>query len=142
MTIGTLTKIRSEKRAINPGWSNLKPAKKGEIRNPKGRPKKEISITSKVKELLETEVDKIARRAVDELVKPKGKYPTGLFCEILNRTEGRVPGDIPPWLNDNRTINILVMDGSTKDLLGKVSERTGKLIEGGVRPTNEEKDDA
>ena len=114
--------------------------KPGNKANPHGRPKKEISITSKVKELLEVEVTAIAQRVVKELKEPMGKYPTGLFCEVLNRVEGRVPGDIPPWLNDNRTINILVMDGTTKNLISKVSERTGKLIEGSVQPKSEESD--
>lgn len=115
---------------------HLKPYqfKPGNNANPHGRPKKEISITSKVKELLEHEVDAVARRVVDELKKPFGKYPTGLFCEVLNRVEGRVPGDMPVGFNDNRTTNIIVLDGSTKELIGKIHERTGKLIEGSVQP--------
>ena len=114
---------------------HLKPYqfKPGNNANPKGRPKKEISITSKVKELLEVEVENIARRAVDELLKPKGKYPTGLFCEILNRTEGRVPGDMPLGYQDNRQYNFIVQSEESRkkvDLLLK-GERPVQLLRGG-----------
>jgi len=121
MTTSELTIKTPEKRKAE----HLKPYqfKPGNNANPKGRPKKEISITSKVKKLLEVEVDKVARRAVDELIKPKGKYPTGLFCEVLNRVEGRVPGDIPPGYLDNRSINIIVSSDKAKELTENVSKR-------------------
>ncbi len=32
------------KKRENKGWANLRPAKKGEVRNPHGRPKKELHI--------------------------------------------------------------------------------------------------
>jgi len=36
----------------NKGWDNLKPAKKGESRNPKGRPKKDVCIPDILRDLL------------------------------------------------------------------------------------------
>ena len=124
MTTETAVKTLSKRRGEHLKPYQFKPGNKA---NPHGRPKKEISITSKVKELLEVEVDKIARRAVDELVNPRGKYPTGLLCEVLNRVEGRVPGDLPPGFNDNRVINIIVSSDKAKELTEGVSKR---FIEG------------
>ena len=140
MTTEIVSKLR-KRHEMNPNsLKNLVPVKPGQVLNPHGRPKKEISITSKVKELLEHEVDAVAKRVINELKKPHGKYPTGLFCEVLNRIEGRVPGELPPGWNDNRVFNIVVLDSATKELINKIKERTGRIATGNYESagTNEE----
>jgi len=47
----------------------------------------------------------------------------------LNKMDG-VYQAIPPGLQDNRVVNIFVVDKETKNLMSQVKERTGKLIEG------------
>jgi hypothetical protein len=82
---------------------NLKPAKKGEVRNPKGRPTKRVSLTDNLKdELLKiprevtvngvkvrndyTNAELIAKAWVRKMVRGDGT----LIREALERLEGRV----------------------------------------------------
>jgi len=70
-----------------------------------------------------------------------GKYPVqvtklGLMnkiaaIDLLNKMD-KIYSDVSLVNQDNRTINIIVMDQRTKDLMARVHERTGKLIEGEV----------
>jgi len=79
----------------NKGWDNLKPAKKGEVRNPKGRPKKEICIPDILRRLLsepsdfsnnkETNLEVICRVAINQA--QKGDKDARSW--IADRTEGR-----------------------------------------------------
>ena len=55
--------------------------------------------------------------------------------EVWDRVEGKVPGDQPPAVNqDNRVLNIYVMDEKTKDLIAQVKDRARKLIVGEPPP--------
>jgi len=40
-----------QKKGRNKGWDNLRPAKPGECRNPKGRPRKELCIPDILREI-------------------------------------------------------------------------------------------
>lgn len=51
--------------------------------------------------------------------------------DLLNKMD-KIYSDVSLVNQDNRTINIIVMDQRTKDLMARVHERTGKLIEGEV----------
>ena len=64
----------------------------------------------------------MARRAL-ELA---GENPT-YYRELLNRVEGKVGYPEKPLIQDNRTLNILVIDEETKDLINRVGERTRQL---------------
>ena len=48
--------------------------------------------------------------------------------DALNKME-RIYADTPPAVA-NQTINIMVVDRETKDMLGRVKERTGELVRG------------
>ena len=52
----------------------------------------------------------------------------GAMSNLQDRHEGKLQ-DRPPQGNDNRVVNIFVIDGETKELINKVKERTGKLID-------------
>lgn len=74
--------------------ANLKPVKPGEVKNPAGRPPKELCITSILREKLHEPCDKdpsvtwaewLARRAL-ELAGENAAY----YKELLDRTEGKV----------------------------------------------------
>ncbi len=49
--------------------------------------------------------------------------------EVMNKME-RIYSDAQPANNDNRVMNIFVVDAEAKDLIAQVKERTQKLIEG------------
>lgn len=79
--------------------------KKGESGNLKGRPRKDICITSKVKELLlkdagdgKTYADLVAEVIVDGITDSAGNLKHGinvsLVRELLDRVEGKVPQPI------------------------------------------------
>ena len=77
--------------------ANLKPIKPGEVRNPTGRPIKDISILSRVKELLEQEPipgksnAQLVAEALVELAKSKGaRGQVAALLELFNRTDGKV----------------------------------------------------
>lgn len=67
--------------------------KPGESGNPAGRPPKPLSITSKIKEYLERDIDEIARVAVAQLKQP-GKEYVALLKEVLDRVEGKVASEV------------------------------------------------
>ena len=47
--------------------------------------------------------------------------------DLLNKMDG-VYNEQPVINQDNRTMNIIVLDGETKDLISQVKDRTGKLL--------------
>ena len=85
----------------NKGWDNLKPCKKGEVRNPKGRPPKDRSLTEALKEIapqiLEINIGgkkNTTKTAIQLLA--LGMYLKGIkgdasmAREIADRVEGKV----------------------------------------------------
>lgn len=88
-----------EKRRYNKGWDNLKAhqIKPGEVRNPKGRPKKELCLTSLVKEELE-EILKTqggnmtyARAFAKAWVRKAIQGHQTAMNQLLDRIDGKVP---------------------------------------------------
>ena len=51
------------------------------------------------------------------------------FKEVWDRVDGRLQDILPSVSIDNRQVNIFVLDKETQELLGRVGERTGKLVE-------------
>ena len=49
--------LPNQRKGQNKGWANLRPAKKGEVRNPKGRPKGVVSIGQYYRNWLEADVN-------------------------------------------------------------------------------------
>ena len=80
----------------NKGWNNLKPAKKGEVRNPKGRPKKEVCIPDILRKLLDDidpyDINK-KRTALEAMCSKLVKMGIGGNLDaikiIFDRTEGK-----------------------------------------------------
>ncbi len=85
--------------------------------NPAGRPPNKDSITYQIKQALAKsegiEAKALAEMAIKEA--KKGSYPH--FKEILDRTDGKVAGDIPT--QDNRSITFIIGDSSLIDGIGK-----------------------
>ena len=81
----------------NKGWANLKPAKKGEVRNPNGRPKKDLAIADILNSIGDEEITNqttgeviTKRRAVLHTIYSaalKGDLNAAKF--IADRTEGK-----------------------------------------------------
>jgi len=129
--------ITTKQRKISEkSLANLKPFKPGQSGNPKGRAKKSETITSILKDVLfskdgssKTPAELIAESMV-ELAKhndKRGYVP--IVKEILDRTEGKVKGEIKPY-EDNRTYNILVADDKTKDEIQRLISGRPHFIEG------------
>ena len=81
----------NKNKGTNKGWSNLKPIKKGEIRNPKGRPKKGSAIADILNAIGDTEKDDTTRREII-LSKAYDMAEQGSFVHlqfIADRTEGK-----------------------------------------------------
>lgn len=97
----TIDKIRV-KREIHPNsLKNLKPVQKGEIRNPKGRPKNEECLTALVKKYADVEADKryihpddYGKSNKEVLAKSIWigaiKLMPAVLIELWNRTDGKV----------------------------------------------------
>lgn len=81
-----------QKPKYNKGWANLRPARKGEVRNPRGRPKKDLDLAA----LAQSH----ARKAIETLVEvmsDAGATPAarvGAASELLDRGFGRAPQHI------------------------------------------------
>ena len=88
----------------------------GQSGNPKGRPPKNISILTKVKELLEQDAGKgktnaqLIAEALIELAKDKGaKGNVPVLVELLNRIEGRVPYALDHSLQKSEALEELLL---------------------------------
>lgn len=72
----------------NLGWSNLRPARKGEpSRNPRGRPKKDLDLAALAQEHAELAIQKLA----DCLVEPGASWSAKISAasELLDRGFGK-----------------------------------------------------
>lgn len=108
--------------------ANLMVGSNGENRNPTG-----YSLSARLKKLLRENADFISPTARpqdklwgDQIVRTilaesaTGNVP--MIKELLDRTEGKVPGDVPPGYQDNRTINIIVSSERAKELTEGIKE--------------------
>ena len=83
------------KKGKNKGWRNLKPAKKGEIRNPKGSPKKGICIPDILRKIGNEKVitkqgEMTKLEAILEIVYVKARNGEAWAVHfIADRTEGK-----------------------------------------------------
>ena len=111
--------------------------KKGQSGNPLGRPQKELSITSILRDQLgepcpyapgKTWVEWLARRAL-ELAGENPAY----YRELLDRVEGKVSQLGASLIQQDRTVNICVIDEETKYLVEHAGDRTKEL----TQPTGE-----
>ncbi len=71
-------------------------------------------------------LSKIARREIEMPV--SAGHIVSAISEINKMLEKQ---EQPQISQDNRTLNIIVIDSEAKELISKVKERTQKLIEGG-----------
>lgn len=120
-------KQRKNRGKAAPGLKNLKPWKKGQSGNPKGRPRKPVSITSGLKEQLSKVPDFPDRRGdpntktwrdliVDAILRGclKGNHP--LTKELLDRLEGKVTQPIDATLKGD--VNFIIGKGYADDKSG------------------------
>lgn len=90
--------VSNNKTRYNKGWDNLRPAKKGEVRNPNGRPKKERTLINIAEAMLKEKAPGQDVSMAQVLVTQwlvnciKGNAP--LFKELLDRLYGKAPEHI------------------------------------------------
>jgi len=113
-------KIKGE----NKGWANLKPAKKGEVRNPKGRPKKDKCIPDILRMVGEEELPEKLLEQVKKFYPDKKKmshieaiqrlvYIHAIkgegwaFNYIADRTEGKPKQSIDI---KERTVEVIIIE--------------------------------
>jgi hypothetical protein len=87
MQVG-VEEIRQE-RKVNKGWSNLVPPKKGEVRNPRGRPKKDYDLAALAQSHAELAVKTLAQCLTDA----EASWPAKVSAasELLDRGFGKAP---------------------------------------------------
>lgn len=90
------TNNTNNKKGYNKGWDNLIPIKKGEVRNPNGRPKKELSMTNALREIL-NEVDpktKIERykKLLNMAIEKAEQGDNDMIKYLVNRIDGMPRG--------------------------------------------------
>lgn len=74
----------------NRGWSNLRPARKGEpSRNPRGRPRKDFDLAAMAQAHAGAAIDTLVRCMSDE--KASWSARISAAAEILDRGYGRAP---------------------------------------------------
>ena len=123
----------------NPNMKGLKPAKKGEIRNPKGKPKGSLSLVTLLKKALEEDYfvfekdeegkfkkDEYGKFIIVQKMKKKDAVIIALVTKaiqdkdmqaintLLDRVDGKVPQEN---LNKNENVEILI----SKTINGKSS---------------------
>ena len=117
------------KRTIHPNsLKNLKPAKAGEVRNPNGRPKKDICIVSRQKEML-SEIcpfDAQHRTWRDALAEAEMRLALSkpeAMRDLMDRLEGKITQPIAP-VGENGAIAtfMLVMPDGDKRTAKELAE--------------------
>lgn len=83
-----LEKLREHPK-YNKGWENLRPPQKGEVRNPRGRPKKDLSLAAKAQAHAQDAIDTLVEVMKDKDATPSARV--GAASEILDRGFGRAP---------------------------------------------------
>ena len=91
-----------------------------------------ISLTAALKEALRTNDGEKRRKLIDSTLAGAILREPTPFKEVWDRVEGKVAEKGPPVNNDNRVLNIIVINQHTADLIGRVGERAKKLIVGEV----------
>lgn len=123
----TENSVTKPKRGQHPNsLANLRPPWTSE-NHPK--PPGGETVTHSLKDILrEFDAKKKNARIIAEKMVERAKILTGksdalILTQLLERTEGKVPGDIPAGYQDNRTINIIVSSEKAKELTENVSRR-------------------
>jgi hypothetical protein len=94
-----------KKKRYNKGWENLKPIKKGEVRNPNGRPTNAFCLTALVKKELESQAEKDGKPLKNKdgtpktwaeilasaIVRQAAKGNPSALNQLWDRTDGKVP---------------------------------------------------
>lgn len=80
--------IRPEPKT-NKGWANLKPATKGEVRNPRGRPKKDLNLADMAQRHAEKAIETLATCLTDSTATWSARVSAA--SELLDRGFGRAP---------------------------------------------------
>jgi len=116
----------------NKGWANLKPAKKGEVRNPKGRPKGRRDFNTLVDEAIEYHAEEYVR--VQNGKNPKRK---------ITRADVDIEGDIfRQFLNKARNGDLKAIDSFLDRRHGRATQPiklAGMVGSATVTPENVEK---
>lgn len=73
----------------NKGWDNLRPAQKGEVRNPRGRPKKDIVLAEIAQHHAPAAIKTLVEVMSDVAATPSARVSAA--AEILDRGFGRAP---------------------------------------------------
>ena len=87
----TQLEIRPE-RKVNKGWANLIPPKKGEVRNPRGRPKKDFDLAALAQNHAQDAIQTLVDVMKDPEATPSARV--GAASEILDRGFGKAPQSI------------------------------------------------
>lgn len=109
------------------GLKNLKPYKPGENGHGRVYPLKERlrHALDKPTSFLDEEPKSIGDAMVRATLKGALDLIPSPFHETWDRVEGKVKDETPPVSQDNRVINIIVIDNETKDLIARIKDRTG-----------------
>lgn len=101
-------------KKTNKGWANLKPAKKGEVRNPKGRGKGVLDFRTRV----EMAIDFLT----DEFVKKHNSNPVNKDKQIT-KDDVDIMGDVfSQYVNMARNGNLKAMDSLFDRAYGKAKQ--------------------
>lgn len=76
----------------NKGWDNLIPPQKGEVRNPRGRPKKDLDLAKLAQTHAEKAINTLVAVMTAEDATPSARVSAA--SEILDRGFGRAPANL------------------------------------------------
>lgn len=83
------TNDQRKERKYNKGWENLRPAKPGEVRNPRGRPKKDLMLADLAQAHAKEAILTLVEVMTDKLATPSARVSAA--SELLDRGFGRAP---------------------------------------------------
>lgn len=86
-----VTELR-QKPKYNKGWANLRPPQKGEVRNPRGRPKKDLDLAALAQSHARKAIETLVEVMGDATATPSARV--GAASELLDRGFGRAPQHI------------------------------------------------